>query len=74
LKWVNMSDLFRVKGIGPETSELWKKEGVDTMEELKTARFRTPEKNIQNEFQKPDPGVILNLSARLNRKEGTPLH
>jgi predicted flap endonuclease-1-like 5' DNA nuclease len=40
LKWVNMSDLFRVKGIGPEYSELLEKAGVDTVKEL---RHRVPE-------------------------------
>jgi predicted flap endonuclease-1-like 5' DNA nuclease len=40
LKWVNMSDLFRVKGIGPEYSELLEKAGVDTVKELK---HRVPE-------------------------------
>jgi predicted flap endonuclease-1-like 5' DNA nuclease len=35
LKWVNMSDLFRVKGIGPEYSELLEKAGVDTVKELR---------------------------------------
>ena len=40
LKWVNFSDLFRVKGIGPEYSELLEKAGVDTVKEL---RHRVPE-------------------------------
>ena len=40
LKWVNMSDLFRVRGIGPEYSELLEKAGVDTVKEL---RNRVPE-------------------------------
>ncbi len=40
LKWVNMSDLFRVKGIGPEYSELLESAGVDTVKEL---RHRVPE-------------------------------
>jgi len=39
LKWVNMADLFRVKGIGPEYSELLEKAGVDTVKEL---RHRVP--------------------------------
>ena len=43
LKWVNMADLFRVKGIGPEYSELLEKAGVDTVKEL---RHRVPE-NLQ---------------------------
>ncbi len=36
LKWVNMSDLFRVKGIGGEYAELLEKAGVDTVKELRT--------------------------------------
>lgn len=35
LKWTNMADLFRVKGIGPEYSELLEKAGVDTIKELR---------------------------------------
>ena len=40
LKWVNMADLFRVKGIGSEYSDLLEKSGVDTVTEL---RNRNPE-------------------------------
>jgi len=40
LKWVNFADLFRVKGIGSEYSELLEKAGVDTVKEL---RNRNPE-------------------------------
>jgi predicted flap endonuclease-1-like 5' DNA nuclease len=40
LTWVNMADLFRVKGIGGEYAELLKKSGVDTVKEL---RNRNPE-------------------------------
>ena len=40
LKWVNMADLYRVKGIGSEYSELLEKAGVDTVKEL---RNRVPE-------------------------------
>ncbi len=40
LKWVNMADLFRIKGIGPQYSELLEKAGVDTVKELK---HRVPE-------------------------------
>ncbi len=35
-----MADLFRIKGIGPEYSELLEKAGVDTVKEL---RHRIPE-------------------------------
>ena len=43
LEWVNMADLFRIKGIGEEYSELLKEVGVNTVVEL--AR-RNPE-NLQ---------------------------
>lgn len=35
LKWVNMADLYRIKGIGSEYSELLEKAGVDTVKELR---------------------------------------
>ena len=40
LKWVNIDDLMRIRGIGEEYSELLEKAGVDTVKEL---RNRTPE-------------------------------
>lgn len=36
LKWVNMADLFRIKGVGEEYSELLEAAGVDTVKELRT--------------------------------------
>ena len=38
LKWVNMADLYRVKGVGSEYSELLEKAGVDTVKELRNRR------------------------------------
>ncbi len=35
LKWVNHSDLFRIKGVGPEFAELLEAAGVDTVKELR---------------------------------------
>lgn len=35
LKWVNIADLYRIKGIGSEYSQLLEKAGVDTVKELK---------------------------------------
>ncbi len=40
LKWVNMSDLFRIKGIAGQWAELLEAAGVDTVKEL---RNRNPE-------------------------------
>jgi predicted flap endonuclease-1-like 5' DNA nuclease len=35
LKWVNMADLMRIRGIGEEYSELLERAGVDTVKELR---------------------------------------
>jgi predicted flap endonuclease-1-like 5' DNA nuclease len=40
LKWTNMADLMRIKGVGEEFSELLEAAGVDTVKELK---HRIPE-------------------------------
>ena len=45
LKWVNMADLYRVKGVGSEYAELLEKSGVDTVKELRT-------RNAENLFAK----------------------
>lgn len=34
LRWVNMADLFRIKGIGEQYSDLLEAAGVDTVPEL----------------------------------------
>ncbi|MEM9326056.1 MAG: DUF4332 domain-containing protein [Bacteroidota bacterium] len=38
LEWANMADLFRVKGIGSEYSQLLEAAGVDTVKELRNRR------------------------------------
>ena len=38
LKWANMADLMRVKGVGEEYSELLEAAGVDTVKELRNRR------------------------------------
>jgi predicted flap endonuclease-1-like 5' DNA nuclease len=40
LEWVNLADLFRIKGIGEEFSDLLEASGVDTVVEL---ALRVPE-------------------------------
>jgi predicted flap endonuclease-1-like 5' DNA nuclease len=54
LKWVNMADLYRVKGVGSEYSELLEKSGVDTVKELAT-------RNAENLYEKM---VEVNSSGR----------
>jgi predicted flap endonuclease-1-like 5' DNA nuclease len=34
LEWVNLADLYRIKGVGPEYSDLLEESGVDTIVEL----------------------------------------
>ncbi|WP_088342811.1 MULTISPECIES: DUF4332 domain-containing protein [Rhodomicrobium] len=38
LKWANMADLMRIKGVGEEFSELLEVAGVDTVKELSKRR------------------------------------
>jgi predicted flap endonuclease-1-like 5' DNA nuclease len=45
LKWVNMADLTRIRGIGPQYSQLFEVAGVDTVNELKN-------RNPENLYQK----------------------
>ncbi len=45
LNWVNKADLFRIKGVGPQFSELLEAAGVDTVKELKN-------RNAENLYQK----------------------
>lgn len=40
LEWVNLADLYRIKGVGQEYSDLLEEAGVDTVKEL---RHRVPE-------------------------------
>ena len=47
LRWTNHADLFRVKGVGPQFSELLEAAGVDTVKEF---RHRVPE-NLQPKLE-----------------------
>lgn len=58
LQWVNHADLFRIKGVGSEYSDLLEAAGVDTVPELAN---RKPE----NLFQKL---VLVNQEKKLVRK------
>ena len=58
LKWVNHVDLYRVKGVGSEYSELLEAAGVDTIPEL-------AQRKAGNLIQKI---VAVNLEKKLVRK------
>ena len=61
LKWANMADLMRIRGVGEEYSELLEAAGVDTVKEL---RNRNPEnlreamvtKNAKKKLVRQMPG------------------
>ena len=52
LKWTNMADLMRIKGVGEEYSELLEAAGVDTVKEL---RKRKPA-NLQQAMAEANSG------------------
>jgi predicted flap endonuclease-1-like 5' DNA nuclease len=64
LKWVNMADLYRVKGIGSEYSELLERAGVDTVKELKNRKpdnllTKMLEVNAQKKLVRQAPGLKM---------------
>jgi predicted flap endonuclease-1-like 5' DNA nuclease len=64
LKWANMADLMRVKGIGEEYSELLEAAGVDTVKELKTRKAenlaaKIAEANAAKKLVRAVPGPKL---------------
>ena len=64
LKWVNMCDLFRIKGVASQYAELLECAGVDTVKELRARRpdnltERMAEVNAQKRLVRQTPGVNL---------------
>ena len=60
LKWANMADLFRIKGVGPEYAELLEAAGVDTVKELRNRNAanladRCAEVNAQKKLTRTVP-------------------
>jgi predicted flap endonuclease-1-like 5' DNA nuclease len=58
LRWVNRVDLFRIKGVGEEYSDLLEASGVDTVPEL-------AQRNPENLYQKM---VAVNQDKKLVRQ------
>ena len=58
LEWVNLADLFRIKGVGSEYSDLLEEAGVDTVVELS-------KRVAKNLFEKM---VEINAAKKLVRK------
>ncbi|MCR4765000.1 MAG: DUF4332 domain-containing protein [Bacteroidaceae bacterium] len=57
LKWANHADLMRIKGIGPQFSELLEAAGVDTVKEL---RNRVPQNLAAKVFEINEQKHIVN--------------
>ncbi len=47
LRWVNMADLFRIKGVGEEYSDLLEAAGVDTVKELRNRNAENLQKKME---------------------------
>ena len=47
LRWTNHADLFRVKGIGPQFSELLEAAGVDTVKDLRNRKAENLHKALE---------------------------
>ncbi len=58
MEWVNHSDLFRIKGVGSEYSDLLEEAGVDTVVELAK---RKPENLVEKMAE-------INAAKKLVRK------
>lgn len=58
LEWVNHADLFRIKGVGEEYSDLLEESGVDTVPEL-------AQRNANNLFDKM---TAVNAEKKLVRR------
>ena len=58
LEWVNLADLFRIKGVGEEYADLLEEAGVDTVPEL-------AQRNAENLYNKM---IEVNSEKKLVRK------
>ncbi|MBR5074615.1 MAG: DUF4332 domain-containing protein [Bacteroidales bacterium] len=47
LRWTNHADLFRIKGVGPQFSELLEAAGVDTVKELRNRKAENLHKALE---------------------------
>ena len=64
LKWANMADLMRIRGIGPEYAELLEAAGVDTVKELRTRKAenltaKMEEVNAQKKLTRNTPASSI---------------
>ena len=67
LVWVNMADLFRIKGVSSQNAELLKASGVDTIKELRT---RKPENLHAKMIEVNTQKNLVRQVASLGQVEG----
>ena len=63
LEWVNLSDLFRIKGVGEQYSDLLEEAGVDTVAELAN---RNPENLYNKMIEVNDKKNLVNRTPWLS--------
>ena len=78
LRWTNHADLFRVKGIGPQFSELLEASGVDTVKEFQhrnaeNLEAKMKEVNEEKHLTKVVPSVKMLQSMIDQAKELPPV-
>lgn len=71
LDWVNMADLFRIKGVASQFAELLKAAGVDTVKELRTRypenlHKALTEKNAEKKLTRVVPALSM-VDAFINQ-------
>ena len=76
LRWVNMADIFRIKGIGEEYSDLLEASGVDTVPELAqrkatSLQAKMVEVNVRKKLVRQIPGE-LKVSAWISQAKKLP--
>ncbi len=67
LRWVNMADLFRVKGVAEQTSDLLEAAGVDTVKELATRNAANLQKKMEEVNAEKN---LVNRVPSLSQVEG----
>ena len=76
LTWVNHADLFRVKGIGPQFSELLEAAGVDTVKELAHRNAANLEKTLnevnEKEHRTRRVPTVVELQKMIDRAKELP--
>lgn len=76
LRWVNMSDLFRIKGVGEQFSDLLEAAGVDTVAELaqrkaENLQAKMVEVNTEKKLVRRVP-TLAEATAWVDQAKGLP--